>query len=402
MKKGFTQKILGGVSKLGFGKVGVTTFIVGILLSITAGWNSLSVNIGDINPGTPILWKDSDYNIAIKEINKNFPGTDELYIIVEGNEQNCIQRPDILNLLESFQRHMEKDPRVSTTLSAQDFLPPIYGSIYSGYCKYQVLPTDARDAGQLFFLLTANSAPGDYDLYFNRDRSNANVIIWFKDHMGDTIRSAIARVNDFVEKNQDSIAKAKVKFQLASGIIGILAAANEVVEKSQLLNLILVMSTIFILCTITYRSMMAAVILIIPLNLANVITLSIMKGMGIGLNINTLPIISVGVGVGIDYGIYLLSRICEEYQRTGEYSFNTLSTALRTTGKAIFFTNTTMCSGIIFYYFFSSLRFQAEMGLLLTIIMFMNMIGALVLIPAIVYVFKPKFLGKAQVLVKKR
>ena len=87
--------------------------------------------------------------------------------------------------------------------------------------------------------------------------------------------------------------------------------------------------------------------------------------------------------MGIDYGIYLLSRLCEEYQSRGEYSQETATRAIKTTGKAIFFTATTMIVGVIFWYFFSSLRFQAEMGLLLSIIMFINMVGALILIPSI-------------------
>ena len=145
---------------------------------------------------------------------------------------------------------------------------------------------------------------------------------------------------------------------------------------------------------------MIIIILMIPLNLANLITMSIMYTLGIGLNINTLPIVSVGVGVGIDYGIYLLSRLCEEYKVRGEYSFATAATAIRTTGKAIFFTATTMIAGVIFWYFLSSLRFQAEMGLLLAIIMFINMLGALLLIPSLVFVFKPKFLGRVKLLVK--
>jgi hypothetical protein len=144
----------------------------------------------------------------------------------------------------------------------------------------------------------------------------------------------------------------------------------------------------------------AAIILMIPLNLANLVTLTVMYFLGIGLNVNTLPVVGVGVGTGIDYGIYLLSRLCEEYQKTGEYTFNTLSLSLRTTGKAIFFTSTTMTAGVIFFYFLSSLRFQAEMGLLLAIILFINMVGALVLIPSLVYVFKPKFLGKVKLLIK--
>ncbi|MFZ2948225.1 MAG: MMPL family transporter, partial [Desulfuromonadaceae bacterium] len=140
-----------------------------------------------------------------------------------------------------------------------------------------------------------------------------------------------------------------------------------------------------------------AVFLMIPLNLANIITLAAMHYLEIGLNVNTLPIVSVGVGVGIDYGIYLLSRFCEEFQISGAYSLAVANRAIRTTGKAIFFTATTMVVGVLFWYFFSSMKFQAEMGLLLAIIMFLNMLGAMVILPMLLYIFKPKFLGKATV-----
>jgi len=397
LNKGFTQKLLGWIAKAGYGKSAVTIVILTVPFTILTGWISLQVNIGDINPGTPILWKDSDYNVAIREMNRNFPGTEELYVIVkgEGTGTQVVTDPQFLKLLTSFQRHMEKNPLVTGTLSIADLLPPIQKSVFGGYPKYEILPKDKDQGRQLIYVLTGSSAPGDFNRYFSEAEDNANVIIWFKDHMGNTIRSAIASVNDFIEANHNSIGK--FEFQLASGSIGILAAANEVVEESQLLNLILVMSAVFVLCTLTYRSVAAAIIIMIPLNIANLVTLTVMKALDIGLNINTLPIVSVGVGTGIDYGIYLLSRICENYQKQGSYSFDTLLSSLKTTGKAIFFTNTTMCSGIILFYFFSSLRFQAEMGLLLTIIMFMNMVGALFLIPSMVYVFKPKFLGKAKI-----
>ena len=135
----------------------------------------------------------------------------------------------------------------------------------------------------------------------------------------------------------------------------------------------------------------------IPLNVTNIITLSIMRWLEIGLNINTLPIVSVGVGVGIDYGIYLLSRICEEYQSAGgEYSSAVVTRAVKTTGKAIFFTGTTMIVGVMFFYILSSMKFQAEMGLMLALVMFVNIFAALVLIPTLVNIFRPKFLSKVK------
>ena len=398
-ERGITQKILGIIARLGFGKGAVATLVIGIIIAIFTAFVSSKVKIGDINPGTPLLWEDSDYNVAIDHINKNFPGTEELYVLVEGENPRAVVKPGFLKILNTFQRHMEKNPIITHTLSVSDLLPPIYRYVYSGYPKWETIPLGRIQAAQIFNQLETHSAPGDYDLYYTRNGSAANVILWHKDHMGETLRNSIATVKNFIERNKDLLEKEKCSFQLASGNIGILSAINETVENSQLLNVLLVMGVVFLLCSLTYRSFVAAIILMIPLNLANIITLSIMQWLDIGLNVNTLPIVSVGVGVGIDYGIYLLSRLCEEFQAAGEYSFSTASTAIKTTGKAIFFTATTMVIGVIFWYFLSSMKFQAEMGLLLSIIMFINMIGALVVIPTLVYIFKPKFLGRVKVII---
>jgi predicted RND superfamily exporter protein len=269
--------------------------------------------------------------------------------------------------------------------------------MFAGYPKWETLPQNNDESCQLYYALKARAAPGDYDLYFAEDGSVANVVVWYKDHMRNTLISAIKNVKEFMEEKKDILARENCKVQLASGNLGLLAAINETVEDAQLLNFILVMGVVFLLCSLNYRSVTAAIILMIPLNLTNIITLSIMYHLEIGLNINTLPVVSVGVGVGIDYGIYLLSRICEEFQIAGgEYSSDVATRAIKTTGKAIFFTATTMIVGVIFWYILSSMKFQAEMGLLLALIMFINIFAALVLIPTLVNIFRPKFMGKVK------
>ena len=383
---------------LTYGKAGFITCIVLAILFICTGWISTKVHIGDINPGSPILWEKSAYNVAVEKININFPGSDELYIIIEGEKPKAVENPKFLMILDAFQMYMENTPLSPSTFSMADFIPPIQRAVNGMHPKWETMPLKNTQICQAIYTLESHSAPGDYALYHSRDFKSANVIIWYKDHMGDTLRRAIADVRSFIQKEKDLLADANVTFRLASGNIGLLAAINEAVQDSQLINFILVMLSIFIMCSIVYRSVFAAVILMIPLNLANFVTLSFMFVLGIGLNINTLPIVSVGVGVGIDYGIYLLSRICEEYQSSGanEYSFDIVKKSLLTTGKAIFFTALMMILGVILWYFFSGLRFQAEMGLLLAMIMLINMLGALLFIPSLIYAFKPKFLGKVK------
>ena len=394
-KKGWVHDLLGIVARVSFGKGAVVVLILGIILAVFTGVQASKVEIGDIHPGSPLLWEDSNYNIAIDTMNKNFPGTDELYVLVEGEGPTAVENPGFLRILNSFQRHMEKSPLTGRTLSIADLMPTVSRAIYGGNPKWETIPHERVQSAQAFYRLESNSAPGDYDLYFDRNRSTANVTIWYKNHMGKTLREAVATVKKFIKENKEALAKEKCTIQLASGPLGMTAATNEAVANAQLLNVILMMGAVFLLCTWTYHSFVAAVILMIPLSFANITILAIMHELGIGLNINTLPIVSVGLGVGVDYGIYLVSRICGEFQAAGgEYSLAVATQAIKTTGKAIFFTGTTMVLGVIFWYFLSSMKFQAEMGLLLAAMMFLNMVGSLVLIPALLYVFKPKFLGR--------
>lgn len=397
-EKGSTQWVLGIIARMSYGKGALVVLILTVIIAVFTGIAAYRVELGDVHPGSPILWENSNYNVAIATMNKNFPGTEELYVILEGSGPRAVESPGFLRIMNSFQRYMEKNSSAGRSLSLSDLLPPIYRAIYVGHPKFETLPLEKAQVSQIFYRVGAQAAPGDYDLYFSRDGSSATAIMWFKDHMGKTLRSAVATVKQFIKENEEALAKEKCAFRLASGNLGMTAAMNEAVADSQLLNMILVLGSCFILCALTYQSCVAALILMIPLNLANIITLAIMNGLDIGLNINTLPIVSVGVGVGIDYGIYLLSRFCEEYQVDGAYSLEVANRAIKTTGKAIFFTATTMVIGVLFWYFFSSMKFQAEMGLLLAIIMFLNMVGALVVIPMLLYVFKPKFLGRVKIL----
>ena len=164
-----------------------------------------------------------------------------------------------------------------------------------------------------------------------------------------------------------------VHFALAAGIIGELAAANqEIIDNDLLLN-VLAFATIYIILLATYRSFMAGIYLLFPLALANAAINAYMGAHDIGININTLPVVTVGVGFGIDYSIYIVSRIIEELAEGHELKLSTY-TALVTSGKAVAFTALTLVASVLFWYW-SSIRFDAEMGLLLAVWMFVSMLG---------------------------
>ena len=179
-----------------------------------------------------------------------------------------------------------------------------------------------------------------------------------------------------------------VQFVMAGGVLGMLAAVNEEVERSHLANISLIFLVIFVLHSLTYRSIPSGAIILLQISTATLLSLAYMAVLGVGLNVNTLPVQAVGVGIGVDYAIYIVDRIRQEVRRAGDID-TAIRRAVQTTGMAVSFTATTVVGGI-FFWVFSSLRFQAEMAQLLIVLMVINMLGAIIMVPAFYSVFRPR------------
>lgn len=179
-----------------------------------------------------------------------------------------------------------------------------------------------------------------------------------------------------------------VQFVMAGGIMGILAAINDEVERSHVANISLIFFVIFVLHSVTYQSVPSGFIILLQIATATLVSLAYMAVKGVGLNINTLPVQSVGVGIGVDYAIYIVDRIRQEVVDTEDID-EAIQRAVRTTGMAVTFTATTIVGGIVLWSF-SNLRFQAEMAQLLTFLMILNMLGAITVVPAFYSILRPK------------
>ena len=179
-----------------------------------------------------------------------------------------------------------------------------------------------------------------------------------------------------------------VQFVMAGGLMGILAAVADEVERSHVAHILLIFLVIFVLHSITYQSMPSGAIILLQIMTATMLSLAYMAISGMGLNINTLPVQSVGVGIGVDYAIYIVDRIRHEVVDTADID-EAIRRAVRTTGMAVTFTATTIVGGIVLWTF-SNLRFQADMAQLLSILMVINMLGAITVVPAFYSIARPK------------
>ncbi len=360
------------------------SFVVALLVGV---YYSRQLKIGDVSIGKALFYAHHPYNVAYDlVIQHGFVGISSLTIIAEGREPGVFRQVEALNALERFQRHMEKySATAGGSVSGVDIIRQMYRMFEEGVPKWAILPSDSHDIGNMFsYFLMSAGAPA-LDRLVDKDLQNATITIFFHDYSYDTITGALHRAKEYIATNPEE----KIDFRLAGGLFGILAAVNDEVEWSYRWNLILVLGTVFILSFLTYWSLAGALIVMIPSIVAQPLTEAIMYWANIDMNINSLPIAAIGIGIGIDYGYYVLSRITEEYPRFADVD-QAIEEALMTTGRAILFTGTTLTASVVFWLFFP-MKFQAEMALLLTLILFLHIVGALLFIPSMVSLFKPRF-----------
>jgi predicted RND superfamily exporter protein len=232
------------------------------------------------------------------------------------------------------------------------------------------------------------------DRFVDADFKDGAVTMFFRDHKGDTIRTAVSRIEDYIENNPlpgDS------QYKLAGGLVGVLAAVNEEVFARQVESIALALLTLFVLSAIAYRSTVAGLFYMPLVVMSNTITFAFMAWKGIGMNINTLPVAALGIGLGVDYAFYVVDGVKERFEETGDVMAS-IRGSLLTAGRGVLITGGTMIASVLVWYA-SSLKFQAEMGLLMALWLTVSAITSLLLIPAMIYVFRPAFVfgeGKPQ------
>jgi predicted RND superfamily exporter protein len=384
--KQLLTRILRATGSWCLGKTRWTILLCVLTVIIWSGYNFQYLTIGDARPGTPLLWPDSPYNNSVKMINSKFPGTDKLIIVVRGNKLEMIKKPQVLSKMDEFEKHLSEHPKVGAANSVTTLVKHLNMSLHYDNPKWRFLPHEEELTGAFLATLQESGEPGDFDKFCDWFFHYASITIFLKDHHGDTIREIMERAKEFIKSNPLT----EAKFELAGGLIGILAAANEVIARTHEFNLCAILLFIYLCCSLAYRSLIGGLFFVVSLLIANFFTLATMAKMGIGLNINTVPVVSIGVGLGVDYGLYIVSRIKDEYQKSLDLS-DAIITSLSTAGKAVLYTATLITLSLVFWYF-SPLRFQAEMGLLLAVVLIMNMLGAMFLLPTIIFLIKPKFI----------
>jgi uncharacterized protein len=364
--------------------------ILAAIGAIGGAWFIAQVQLGESEPGSPLLHRHHDYNQSTKAINNLFPGSEELHIVARTDEKGGIKRPEVMAAMERFQAHMLADPTLGGAKALPGVVRVVNRLTHNDDPRWMQIPDNAEEVGGLMFAYLASSPiPGALKEFINPDENEANMVFFYKDHQAETITRVVALAESGIKEIEAQVPGLHI--ELGGGIIGVTAAGNQALHQDHMIIIPAVMLLAFALVMIYYQSLHAGWLMVLPMLFATLMTYAYMGAAHIGINVNTVPVIAVGVGVGIDYAVYFMDRIREEMAATRSIHQAVIN-AVATTGYAVSFTAATLIAGVIMWIFMSDLRFQSDAAVLLSFMLVVNAIAAMLIVPAWCVVFRPHFL----------
>lgn len=330
---------------------------------------SQGLQIGDLDAGAPELRQDSRYNLDNAFITENYTTSTDIFVVMVQTSKDRCANYHALDAIDQLQWRLQQLPGVQSARSLVNETKTMMAGNNEGNIKWLALNRNQVLLDQV----SVRATPGS----FNADCSLTPVFIYLNDHKAETLTSVVNTVEAFAAEFNDE----HLEFKLAAGNAGIEAATNIVIEKAQYQMLIWVYAVVGLLCLLTFRSIRIVACILLPLALTSLLCQALMARLGIGVKVATLPVIALGVGIGVDYGIYIYTKL-QTYLNQGMDLRDAYFNTLKTTGKAVAFTGITLGIGVGTWVF-SPIKFQADMGILLTFMFVWNMLGALILLPAL-------------------
>jgi predicted RND superfamily exporter protein len=345
--------------------------IVCIPLFFIAWHARQDLRIGDLDRGAPELRADSRYNLDNDFMVNNFGASSDVIAIMVTTPTGRCNEYSTMMKVDQLEWILQQTEGVESTDSLAQLNRKMNTALSEGSPKwYDLFPCQS-----MINFVTSNTVRG----YANDSYDMMTMYVYLADHRADTLSHVVEVIEDFAVDNDTD----DVKFLLAAGSAGIEAATNIVVEKANKWILIWVYTVVILMCFITFRNWRAVICAILPLGLTSIFAEAVMAKMGIGVKVSTLPVVALGVGIGVDYALYILNVVLEHY-RAGASLTEAFYRADLFTGKVVLLIGVTLSASVATWVF-SPIKFQADMGLLLAFMFFVNMLGALLLHPALAY-----------------
>lgn len=351
--------------------------IAGVVSAVVIGLGSFFIKV-DANPES-YYPEDHPMVQSTELINEHLGGAQNVSMMLTGD----IKRPELMKKIEHYTELLESYPQVGNTVSISEITKQMSRALNDpGDPFYDKIPDSRNAIAQYFALYSMSGDPEDFDKLVDFPYENAHIMARIKSLSTSELKDLETRLMQ-IKESDDNVT-------LVGGFAMIFSQLARLMINGQLWSLVLAIVLVTLLLMVLFRSFWAGIVAGIPLAGAIAVLFGLMGYVGITLNIATTLLSSIMIGIGIDYTIHFLWRYKEERAHGRDYE-DAVHHTITTTGRGITFNALSVIVGFtaLLVSSFTPIRF---FGFLVFVSILACLIGAMIVIPAIALVFKPRFL----------
>jgi predicted RND superfamily exporter protein/outer membrane lipoprotein-sorting protein len=362
-------------------------FVTTAVLALVALIGASQVRVDNSQKG--YFYGSVPAKVEDSRLNERMGGTNTLYVLVKGREDDALKQPAVLKAMQTLQEKLATDPLVGKSLSLTDFVRRMHRAMNNDDPAFDAIPDSAELIAQYLLLYSTSGDPGDFDSYVDTNYRNGLITVFVKTDSTAHSQDLIRRVREYAQAGFGP----EVEVEVGGGTAGTVAL-TETIVREKILNILQIMAAVLLITSLVFRSLTAGLLILLPVVAAVLVNFGIMGLLGIPLQIGTALVSAMAVGIGADYGIYMIYRMREELARGGNAG-EALHRAFRSAGKATLFVSTAVAGGFGLLMLSWGFWVHFYLGFLVATAMLVSSAAALTVLPAMVFRFKPRFMFNA-------
>ncbi len=359
--------------------------IVGVLIALAlAGMTQLRIESAlkkYFDPDLPLL-------VADKKLNERMAGTNNIYLLIEGDKPDAIKDPAVLKAIDELQVYLTTRPNIGKVMSIAEFIKRMNQSMNSDKPEFFKIPDKQETIAEYLLLYSMSGEPGDFDPYVDYDYRLANMVVFTHSDSTADMHVLWGEIQAFVKDKFPPNIKVNIGGSVAQS-----AAITDVIVKDKILNVIQIASVVLLATAFVFRSLIAGVLVVTPLLLSVLVNMGLMGWLGMRLNVPTALTSALAIGIGADYAIYMLFRLREEVAKGTELEL-AVHKVLNTAGKACLFVASAVAGGYAVQAGSRGYYPHTWTAILIGTAMLVSVTAALTVMPALVLKFRPSFIFK--------
>lgn len=353
---------------------------LGILVIAFIGVSQVKTGLDFLN----LFEEDNQAKAAFNVFNEKIGGARFINVMIEGDKQGAIQRAETLRQMREFQDYMERQQGIGYTNSIADVIEQIAESV-EGEQGIEVVIDNDKQVAEYLMLYEMSGSPGDFSDLVDYDYRRAKIQLMLTTSSPDDHKHLYNLAKQYTDEHLDPSLRADF-----GGDVMLWLARDGYVVKGKILNILMAIAIIIVIVALSFKSMTAGLIAIVPVAFGVTVTFAIMGFMGLRLDMPTSIITGLAVGIGIDFSIHYLTRLKKEMSATNNYE-KSLVTTSTTSSKAVLFDTFTNILGFSMLTLSQFLPVQI-FGYLVSMTMLLMGVSTVILYPALINIVQPKFI----------